>query len=453
MPTQSLRRLPWVAALAALGSAAWASDAAAQSTSWVQCVARATGSGTLYVGEPSDRAVRSKTAAYRAEFIKAARAAGAPEADVSSDTSFCFLGAGAADLGRLVADLAKPPYRQTAVAWNIKDILPETLAAQASHLTVLVMSEPPPPPPPAPPAPPPAPGEAPPPEAAPPPPPPPPHPVASARWRALLCGQDVRLAYGWEAPADSTVESAPFRGTVTTSGGISAPLEVDLQKTATAAPDCASTQFVKVATLAEFSKDLPPRGDERLAAIAQRLEDMTVQPPPPPPPPPEPPPVAAPAKGGKPAAKAPPPPKPAPPKPVAPAPVQAAPPAQPQPAPAPAPAAPKPPPPPSPPPPAAPVAAAPPAETVQAGASASLNGEVARRNAEVDARNAAAAADYAKRMADYKAAQDAYAAAQANYQRDARQHEEEAAKAAAARAAWEAQVKACKAGDRAACGP
>ena len=57
------------------------------------------------------------------------------------------------------------------------------------------------------------------------------------------------------------------------------------------------------------------------------------------------------------------------------------------------------------------------------------------------------------RLAAYKAAQDAFAASQAAYQQSNKEHEAKVAEAARARTAWEAKVKACNAGDRAACAP
>jgi len=65
-----------------------------------------------------------------------------------------------------------------------------------------------------------------------------------------------------------------------------------------------------------------------------------------------------------------------------------------------------------------------------------LNVEVNRKNAEVEARNAEKRAAYARAEADH---QTAVAAAQAAY--------------AQAMAKWEADVAACKAGDRARCAP
>ena len=104
-------------------------------------------------------------------------------------------------------------------------------------------------------------------------------------------------------------------------------------------------------------------------------------------------------------------------------------------------------------PPAPPLATSELASAAQDLASARLNADVANRNAEVASRNAAAAADYQKRMADYIAAQDAFAASQAAYERRNKEHEAQVAEAARVRAAWEAKVKACNAGDRAACAP
>ena len=55
--------------------------------------------------------------------------------------------------------------------------------------------------------------------------------------------------------------------------------------------------------------------------------------------------------------------------------------------------------------------------------------------------------------AEMLAAQDAFAASQAAYEQSNKEHEAKVAEAARARAAWEAKVKACNAGDRAACAP
>lgn len=412
-----------------------ATPAAAQT--WIQCVARAP-NGTLFVGEPSAGADRAQGARYRAEFIKAGRAGGGTEAEVGGETSFCFTAASEADLARLVAEAAKPcptcqaPYTPKPVAWNIRDILPTELAASSTHLITLVMSEPPPPAPALDPA---APADpnAPPPEAAPP--PPPPRPLASARWRTLLCGTEVRIAYGLETPEDSPVDSALFRARALAPQGGETLIETTLQKAASAPPTCASPTFVKLGELSDFLRDLPPRGDERLAALKQRLDDVTVMPAPAEPPPLPPAQVATapappPANPPPPVAKA----KPAPPV------VATTAPARPEPSPI-IKAATAPTPPPAPPP--APMPQAPPA--VQEAATHALNAEINRKNAEVEARNAAATAAYEKRMAEFKAAQDAYEQAQ-------RAHAAEVARAAADRAAWEAKVKACKAGDRAACG-
>lgn len=428
-------------ALALLGTPA--------SAQWVQCVARSP-SGSLFVGEPAAGAEPGQGARYRAEFIKAGRSAGGSEAEVAGDTAFCFTAASQADLARLVAQAGKPcatcqaPYTPKPVAWNIRDVLPLELAANASHLMTLVMSEPPPPPPPAPapdPNAPPSDPAGPPAEAAPPPPPPPPRPLASARWRTLMCGTEVRVAYALETPADSPLTTAPLRAQAVSPHGGVADIDVVLDKAAAVAPSCKSTAFVKVADIAEFSEGLPPRGDERLAALKQRLEDVTLMPAPPPPPPEPPPTVVATTPAAAPA--------------VSPAPQKSTP-AQaksgvvkaaiPPPPPPPPPAAPavKPPSPPvmkasaSPPAPPAPPVAEPEVATQ------ALNAEINRKNAEVEARNAAATAAYEKRMAEFKAAQESYERAQ-------KAHEAELAKAAEARAAWEAKVKACNAGDRAAC--
>jgi hypothetical protein len=78
----------------------------------------------------------------------------------------------------------------------------------------------------------------------------------------------------------------------------------------------------------------------------------------------------------------------------------------------------------------------------------SLNAAVAARNAAVDSQAAAAQADYQAQLAagEARKASDAqaYAAQMAAYQVTRQQ-------VAAARAAWEARVKACKAGDRSQC--
>ncbi|HEY0650622.1 hypothetical protein [Phenylobacterium sp.] len=393
----------------------------AQSAAWTQCVARSPNSGVLYLGEPASVAERAKAAQYRAEFTKAARAAGVAEAELTATNTFCFFAPSQADLARIVADLGKPcpscaaPYRQAPIAWDVRDILPAEVAAASSHLTVLAMSEPPPAPvegaaAPAQPAP--APSE--------------PRPIASARWQAFLCGDEARLSYAFEAPADSPSEGAPFRGVVTAGPGLERPFEAVLTKAANGPPGCASPSFIRLASLTDFSRGLPPRGDERLEALRQRLNDVTVQLAPPPPGPEPVVATAPPAKAGA-RKAAPPAPAPAPPKPVM-ATNQSpkGPPAA-TPAPSPAP--------------------------VDAGARATalLNADISRRNAEVEARNAAVAAEHEKRMAAYKAAQDSFAASQAAFEQRTREHEAQVTQAARARAEWEAKVKACKAGDRTAC--
>ncbi len=422
--------------LTLLALAGWSSPALAQGASWTQCVARSPTSGTLYVGEAVDKAERGKAALYRAEFIKAGQASGIAEAELSAQNAFCFFAPRQADLVRMVSDLGKPcpscsaPYRQAPLAWDVRDILPPEIAATSSHLAILALAEPPPPEPPQPPSPT---GEV-----VPAPLPPEPKPTASARWQAFLCGTDVRMSYAFEAPGDSPVESAPFKGVVVAGGGIERSFEETLAKTANAVPSCASPTFMKVASLAEFSRDLPTRGEARVAALRQRLDSLSVQvilPPPPPLPAAV---VAEVAPSGKPAAKKPPatvvavapPARPVTPRPV-PVPVLAtaivAPPV----------------------PTATPKASLPPVAADQV--TALLNADVARRNAEVEARNAVAAADYEKRMAAYKAAQDAFAASQATYERNNKAHEAQVAEAARQRTAWEAKVKACNAGDRTAC--
>lgn len=438
--------------------AGWSAPAAAQAGEWVQCVARSPSSGALYIGEPIDSADRTKATQYRAEFIKAGQASGVAAGELNAQTAFCFFAPRQEDLGRMVADLGKPcpscsaPYRQAPVAWNIRDILPAEIAAAGSHLITLALSEPPPPPPPTP-----APADGgapttPPAETPAPAPPPERYPIASARWQAFVCGTEVRVSYAFEAPAGSPIESVPFQGVVSAGGGITRPFDLPLSKTSTATPGCGSAQFLKVADLTEFLKDLPPRGDARLAALRQRLEDVTLQiaPPPPPPPPPvvvEVPPAKAPV--GRNVRAAPGIPNKAPAAPsaiVKTAPVVQAPVATPLVKDATSPSVPaqvavRP----------SPPAAPEPVPAAEDTASARLNAEVANRNAEVASRNAAAAADYQKRMADYKAAQDAFAASQAAYERRNKEHEAQVAEAARARAAWEAKVKACSAGDRAAC--
>lgn len=424
----------WTISIAAALTFMVAGPAAAQA--WTQCVARAP-SGTLFVGEPSAGADPAKGAAYRTEFIKAGRAGGGGDGEIGPDTAFCFTAASEAALAQLVAAATKPcatcsaPYSPKPVAWSIRDILPTELAARSTNLVTLVMSEPPPAAPePAPPAagaatgaspadtaPPPAAGPI----------PPPPRPLASARWRTLLCGAEVRVAYALETPADSPVERAPFRARALAPQGGEALIDTVLEKATAVPPTCGSAAFVRLGDLSDFLRGLPPRGDERLAALQQRLDDVTVTPAPSP----EPAAVAgaaAPIKAtaAKTAQPVPPPPAA---KTLSPPPKAAAPstPAS-QPAPAAPPAA-------SP--------AAPPTDG-QIKATAALNDEINRRNAEVEARNAAAAAAHEKRMAEFKAAQDAYERAQ-------RAHEADVARAAAERAAWEAKVKACQAGDRAAC--
>lgn len=449
--TGMTRRLlaPLFPALLLLSLAGWSSTAAAQAAGWTQCVARSPSSGALYVGEPIDGAERAKAARYRAEFIKVGQASGVAAGELNAQTAFCFFASGQADLSRMVAELGKPcpscsaPYRQALVAWNIRDILPAEIAASQSHLATLALSDPPPPQlltatpagavvPPAsaePPAPPPLPER---------------RPIASARWQTFLCGAEVRLSYAFEAPADSPVESVPFQGVVNAGAGVSRPFDQILAKTQTARPSCASTQFFKVADLTEFSKDMPSRGDARLTALRQRLENVTLEIVPPPPPAPviaetTPPPIqkgrvakaaqAAPKTPAAPLALAN----------VAPAPLSAVSAKVERPA-----------------PPAPSARAVPPqasATATQDLTSAHLNAEISRHNAEVTSRNAAAAADYEKRMAAYKAAQDTFAASQTAYERSNREHEAKVAEAARARSEWEAKVKACNAGDRAACAP
>jgi hypothetical protein len=79
-----------------------------------------------------------------------------------------------------------------------------------------------------------------------------------------------------------------------------------------------------------------------------------------------------------------------------------------------------------------------------------LNVEVNRKNAEVEARNAEKRTAYAKAEADHQAAVAAVEAEAARIAADAA-----AAQAAYARAMakWEADVAACKAGDRTKCAP
>ena len=450
--TGMTRRLPALLfpALLLLSFAGWSSTAAAQAAGWTQCVARSPTSGALYVGEPIDGAERAKAAQYRAEFIKAGQASGVGPADLNAQTAFCFFAPRQADLSTMVAELGKPcpscsaPYRQALVAWNIRDILPAEIAASQSHLATLALSDPPPPPPPpqlltatpagavVPPAPAEPPATQPLPER---------RPIASARWQTFLCGTEVRLSYAFEAPADSPVESVPFQGVVNAGAGFSRPFDQILAKTQTAIPSCASTQFFKVADLTEFSKDMPSRGDARLTALRQRLENVTLEIAPPQPPAPVvaetlPPPTQK-GRGAKDAKAA-----------LNTSAVlvsfEKAPPARPpvvsglvdRPA-----------------PPARLVPPQAPETAIQDLNSAQLNAEISRRNAEVASRNAAAAADYEKRMAAYKVAQDAFAASQTAYERSNREHEAKVAEAARARAEWEAKVKACNAGDRAACAP
>ena len=425
-----------ILALTMLAFAGWSSPALAQGSGWTQCVARSPTSGTLYVGEAIDGAERGKAALYRAEFIKAGQAAGIVATELSAQNAFCFFAPRQADLVRMVSDLGKPcpscaaPYRQAPLAWDVRDILPPQIAASSSHLAVLVLAEPPPPEPAPPPS---ATGEV-----AAPPPPPAPRPTAGARWQAFLCGTEVRMSYAFEAPADSPVESAPFKGVVVAGGGIERPFDETLAKAVNTAPSCASASFLKVASLTEFSKDLPTRGEARVAALRQRLDTLTVQVVLPPPAAPV---VAEVAPVGKGASKKAPtslvataaPAKPvapraasvaAAPAPVAALPVQVA---------------------------TAKVSTPPPVAADQV--TALLNADVAKRNAEVEARNAVVAADYEKRMAAYKAAQDSFATSQAAYERSNKAHEAQVAEAARARATWEAKVKACNAGDREACAP
>lgn len=447
--TGMIRRLPALLfpALLLLSFAGWSSTAAAQAAGWTQCVARSPTSGALYVGEPIDGAERAKAAQYRAEFIKAGQASGVGPADLNAQTAFCFFAPRQADLSPMVAELGKPcascsaPYRQALVAWNIRDILPAEIAASKSHLATLALSDPPPPAPPLPtmtpvgagvPL---APAEAP-----APPPLPERRPIASARWQTFLCGAEVRLSYAFEAPADSPVESVPFQGVVNAGAGFSRPFDQILAKTQTAIPSCASTQFFKVADLTEFSKDMPSRGDARLAALRQRLETVTLEIAPPPPAPVVAETLPPPTQKGRGAKDA----KAALNTSAVPVSFGKAPPARPpvvsglidRPA-----------------PPARLVPPQAPETAIQDLNSAQLNAEISRRNAEVASRNAAAAADYEKRMAAYKAAQDSFAASQTAYERSNREHEAKVAEAARARSEWEAKVKACNAGDRVACAP
>ena len=435
-------------ALLLLSLTGWSATAAAQAVGWTQCVARSPGSGALYVGEPIDGAERAKVAQYRAEFIKAGQSSGLAAGELNAQTAFCFFAPRQADLSRMVAELGKPcpscsaPYRQALVAWNIRDILPAEIAAAQSHLATLALSDPPPPPPPLPTATPAGAGVPPSPAEAPALPPlPERRPIASARWQTFLCGTEVRLSYAFEAPADSPVERVPFQGVVNAGAGFSRPFDQTLAKTQTAGPSCASTQFFKVADLAEFSKDMPQRGDARLTALRQRLENVALEITPLPTPAPvvaETPP--SPTQKGRGAKDA----KAAPNTPATPVSFAKTLPARPpivsgmidRTAPS-----------------ARPVAPQASETATQDLNSAHLNAEISRRNAEVASRNAAAAADYEKRMAAYKAAQDTFVASQTTYERSSREHEAKVAEAARARAEWEAKVKACNAGDRAACAP
>jgi len=415
-----------IPALTLLAVGGWSSPALAQADAWVQCVARSVSSGSLYLGEPSDGAERGKMAVYRAEFIKAGQAAGAADGELNARTAFCFFAPRQADLTRMVVDLGKPcpscsaPYRQAPVAWNHRDILPVEIAASASHLAPLVMSETQPPAAPAP-------GEVAPPPA------PEPKVLASVRWQAFLCGIEVKLSYAFEAPADSPVEQAPFKGVVAAGGEIERPFDETLVKSSGAPPSCASATFLKVATLAEFSKDLPQRGDARLTALRKRLDDLTVQIAAPPapalagasPPPPRAKDVATKTPAATPAAGV------STPSPPAAAAVQAA----------------------APPTPVARATAdrRPAPSSSDDSASALLNADVTKRNAEIEARNGAAAADHEKRMAAHKTVQDAFEASQAAYQRSLKEHDAQVAEAVRNKADWEAKVKACKAGERSAC--
>ena len=96
----------------------------------------------------------------------------------------------------------------------------------------------------------------------------------------------------------------------------------------------------------------------------------------------------------------------------------------------------------------------PPPEAEGEGAAAALNADIIARNAEAAARDRAADEEYARQQRAFEARKKADAAAYAQALADY-----EARKAAVERqrqadlAAWQAQVAACKAGDRTACAP
>lgn len=83
-----------------------------------------------------------------------------------------------------------------------------------------------------------------------------------------------------------------------------------------------------------------------------------------------------------------------------------------------------------------------------------LNGDVNDRNARAADADRAAEAEYARRLKAYEAKKKADAEAFARAQREyERQLAETEARRQRELAEWEARVRACKAGDRAACGP
>lgn len=101
-----------------------------------------------------------------------------------------------------------------------------------------------------------------------------------------------------------------------------------------------------------------------------------------------------------------------------------------------------------------PVAATPPREPEGVGAAEALNADINARNAEAAARDRAAEEEYARKQREYEAKKKAdaaaYARALADY--DARKAALER-KRQADLAAWQAQVAACKGGDKSACAP
>jgi hypothetical protein len=89
--------------------------------------------------------------------------------------------------------------------------------------------------------------------------------------------------------------------------------------------------------------------------------------------------------------------------------------------------------------------------------SEALNAEVNRKNAEVQASNDAAKKAYEVQLADYQAATAAQRRAQADYEAKLKAIQAGAERAQAdfekAQTDWKKRADACKAGDRAACGP